>query len=187
MKFRANCQWEVVKGYRHFGSPAFWTDFRTEMLNKTVVAAVTIQEPFQYPCVLTNVYTCNRLGINFDIFKALMSFIGLNFSIVPAESDSTGFQDANGSWHGVLGQIVRHEINMTAYLISVKPERLKIADFSQAVSYYSKAFLIHRPGSRDLTAVPSFLASPLYPITWLLLFASLLTVFLGKILVKIPL
>ncbi len=125
------------------------------------------------------------MGINFDIFRALMSFLGLNFTVVPAESSTTGYKDANGTWHGVLGQIARKEINMTAYIISVKASRLEIADFSAPVSYYSKAFIVHKPESRDLTALPAFLASPLAPKSWLLVGCSLIAVFLCKSIVKI--
>lgn len=81
-----------------------------------VTAAIKIQPPFANECVLKGVSTCkDGEGINVEIFMAVMNVLGFNYTIVRVADGETGWKEKDGKWKGLLGQLQRHEVDMSAY------------------------------------------------------------------------
>lgn len=81
-------------------------------------AAIRIDPPYANECILKDFSSCAKFGgpgINYEIFEAVMRNLGLKFKILPNADGDTGRPDANGSWNGLMGQLQRKEIDMSAY------------------------------------------------------------------------
>src|SRR5689334_20648203 len=137
---------------------------------KTEIVAVTRAEPpFTYPCVFVNPEApdCEG-GINFEIFRALMSGLGIKYRLIQAELGATGYMDANGTWWGMVAQLGRGEADMSATITIIDPTRYQVVDFSVPVSYFINGFLINSPKALDIKGNSlQFLISPLSGPVWL--------------------
>ncbi len=79
---------------------------RSMTFPRKLVAVTRVQPPFTNPCVFTNP-DCQVSGINFDIFRTLMTILGFEYSLIQAEDQTTGYLDENGTWRGMVAQLCK--------------------------------------------------------------------------------
>ncbi|ESO96489.1 hypothetical protein LOTGIDRAFT_115937, partial [Lottia gigantea] len=68
-------------------------------------------------------------GFCMDLLQELASSMNFSFIIVMPEDGQWGVVE-NGSWTGLVGQIVRREVDLTVAPLVISSERLKVMDFS---------------------------------------------------------
>lgn len=68
------------------------------MEQRTIIAGAKIDEPFMFPCVFDK--TMDKCpdgpGVNYDLFDSVMQALGLEYKLVQAEDNDSGYRDRNG-------------------------------------------------------------------------------------------
>jgi hypothetical protein len=69
-----------------------------KLADKVITVAAKADEPFLFPCVFDlPMDTCNNnTGVNFELFDAIMSALGMKYKMIRAEENDTGYRDKNG-------------------------------------------------------------------------------------------
>lgn len=82
----------------------------------------------------------------------------------------------SGSWRGLIGQLQRGEIDVTASLLPLEPDdSMKDIEFNAPTAYYVRAFLIQQPDPEEATVSPWFLATTFSPSVWLCFLSALIS------------
>ncbi|KAK8396075.1 hypothetical protein O3P69_005287 [Scylla paramamosain] len=58
-----------------------------------------------------------------------------SFQLIISKYPVYGYQQPNGSWTGLIGELQRQEVDFAGTLFAVTPERLGILDFSEALYF----------------------------------------------------
>lgn len=114
--------------------------------------------------------SCVRPGYEVEVFDSVARKIlkwDYDF-IVPKEK--YGYR-LNDSWYGLMGMVVRNEVDATAVTIRATDERLPVMDFSTFISYFQQVYIVKQPDQLNMSTV---LLSPFTSYAWF----SLLAVFI---------
>ncbi|XP_064094780.1 probable glutamate receptor [Macrobrachium nipponense] len=110
-----------------------------------------------------------------DILKIIYGKLGYCAEWVLGDGWQYGRQLANNSWTGLIGQLIRGEINATGTVLSQSSSRLSVIDFSVPLYMDTQAMIYKRPVI--LSDLAGF-AKPFTGQVWLLFFISLVMAFL---------
>ncbi|KAA0192688.1 Ionotropic receptor 188 [Hyalella azteca] len=114
-------------------------------------------------------------GAAFEIFRIITTKLNVSFKLVRSVDGYWGSPVGNGSFNGMVGQVLRGEVDMALGPFIQTHERQQVADFSEVLITDSFGIFLPRPGIEKNLA--NFL-KPLSVETWILFFISAVASFL---------
>uniref|UniRef100_A0A8C9TDI3 Glutamate receptor n=1 Tax=Scleropages formosus TaxID=113540 RepID=A0A8C9TDI3_SCLFO len=115
------------------------------MLGVTVKVVTLLEEPFVM--VAENILGQPKRykGFSIDVLDALAKMLGFKYEIYQVADSKYGSQLPNGSWNGMIGELISKRADLAVSAITITPERENVVDFSMRYMDYSVGILLHKP------------------------------------------
>ncbi|KAJ8360156.1 hypothetical protein SKAU_G00166810 [Synaphobranchus kaupii] len=84
-------------------------------------------------------------GFSIDVLDALAKVLGFKYEIYQVPDNKYGTQLSNGSWNGMIGELIAKRADLAVSAITITPERENVVDFSKRYMDYSVGILLHKP------------------------------------------
>ncbi|KAM6897757.1 glutamate receptor ionotropic, delta-1 isoform 2-T2 [Xenentodon cancila] len=84
-------------------------------------------------------------GFSIDVLDALAKVLGFKYEIYQVADSKYGSQLPNGSWNGMIGDLINKRADLAVSAITITPERENVVDFSKRYLDYSVGILIRKP------------------------------------------
>uniref|UniRef100_A0A8C4X8U3 Glutamate receptor n=1 Tax=Erpetoichthys calabaricus TaxID=27687 RepID=A0A8C4X8U3_ERPCA len=84
-------------------------------------------------------------GFSIDVLDALAKNLGFKYDIYQVSDSKYGIQLQNGSWNGMIGELINKRADLAISAITITPERESVVDFSKRYMDYSVGILIRKP------------------------------------------
>ncbi|KAJ3608243.1 hypothetical protein NHX12_025292, partial [Muraenolepis orangiensis] len=84
-------------------------------------------------------------GFPIDVLDALAKVLGFKYEIHQVADSKYGSQLLNGSWNGMIGELINKRADLSMSAITITPERENMVDFSKRYLDYSVGILIQTP------------------------------------------
>ncbi|KAG8201455.1 hypothetical protein JTE90_024325 [Oedothorax gibbosus] len=114
----------------------------------------------------------NFRGLAVDFVRAISKEMNFTYDFVIAEEKESGTKLSNGEWTGMIGQIVRGEVEFAAQCFYLTSDRLEVVNFTTSLDELSYAILLRRPQQEHKYL---FLA-PFTNDTWIAVFITVLLI-----------
>ncbi|CAL8078373.1 unnamed protein product [Orchesella dallaii] len=137
-----------------------------QYLNQRTLRVVTIERlPF------VKIIDGNYSGVILEYLYALQLKYNFTSNIFLPYDGNWGAETDNGTWNGMIGQVLRNEAELGANAFSVTLERAKVIAFSMPFHQEPAAILIPAPREGNKLAI---LIRPLSNEVWLAVFTTIL-------------
>lgn len=83
-------------------------------------------------------------GVEAELLNILAKTLGFNYQLVIPEDKELGQLSQNGNWTGLIGKVVRGEVDMAFGNIAMTKQRAEVADFSKFYTLEESTFVIGR-------------------------------------------
>ncbi|XP_029311804.1 glutamate receptor ionotropic, delta-1-like [Cottoperca gobio] len=84
-------------------------------------------------------------GFSIDVLDALAKILGFKYEIYQVADSKYGSQLPNGSWNGMIGDLINKRADLAVSAITITPERENVVDFSKRYLDYSVGILLRKP------------------------------------------
>ncbi|KAG7463090.1 hypothetical protein MATL_G00191700, partial [Megalops atlanticus] len=84
-------------------------------------------------------------GFSIDVLDALAKILGFKYEIYQVPDSKYGTQLPNGSWNGMIGELISKRADLAVSAITITPERENVVDFSKRYMDYSVGILLTKP------------------------------------------
>ncbi|KAM9699311.1 glutamate receptor ionotropic, delta-1-like, partial [Menidia menidia] len=84
-------------------------------------------------------------GFSIDVLDALAKLLGFKYEIYQVADSKYGSQLPNGSWNGMIGDLINKRADLAVSAITITPDRENVVDFSKRYLDYSVGILLRRP------------------------------------------
>ncbi|XP_062859926.1 glutamate receptor ionotropic, delta-1 [Trichomycterus rosablanca] len=84
-------------------------------------------------------------GFSIDVLDALAKILGFKYDIYQVADGKYGTQLPNGSWNGMIGELISKRADVAVSAITITPERENVVDFSKRYMDYSVGILMRKP------------------------------------------
>ncbi|XP_036402753.1 glutamate receptor ionotropic, delta-1 [Megalops cyprinoides] len=84
-------------------------------------------------------------GFSVDVLDALAKILGFKYEIYQVPDSKYGTQLPNGSWNGMIGELISKRADLAVSAITITPERENVVDFSKRYMDYSVGILLTKP------------------------------------------
>ncbi|CAB1338051.1 unnamed protein product, partial [Coregonus sp. 'balchen'] len=84
-------------------------------------------------------------GFSIDVLDALAKILGFKYEIYQVADSKYGSQLPNGSWNGMIGELINKRADLAVSAITITPERESAVDFSKRYMDYSVGILLRKP------------------------------------------
>ncbi|XP_059180131.1 glutamate receptor ionotropic, delta-1-like isoform X2 [Centropristis striata] len=84
-------------------------------------------------------------GFSIDVLDALAKILGFKYEIYQVSDSKYGAQLPNGSWNGMIGDLINKRADLAVSAITITPERENVVDFSKRYLDYSVGILLRKP------------------------------------------
>ncbi|XP_017566057.1 glutamate receptor ionotropic, delta-1 isoform X1 [Pygocentrus nattereri] len=84
-------------------------------------------------------------GFSIDVLDALAKILGFKYDIYQVADSKYGSQLPNGSWNGMIGELINKRADLAVSAITITPERENVVDFSKRYLDYSVGILMRKP------------------------------------------
>ncbi|KAF5891371.1 glutamate receptor ionotropic, delta-1 isoform X1, partial [Clarias magur] len=84
-------------------------------------------------------------GFSIDVLDALAKILGFKYDIYQVADSKYGSQLPNGSWNGMIGELINKRADLAVSAITITPERENVVDFSKRYMDYSVGILMRKP------------------------------------------
>ncbi|KAK1794369.1 hypothetical protein P4O66_011248 [Electrophorus voltai] len=84
-------------------------------------------------------------GFSIDVLDALAKILGFKYDIYQVADSKYGSQLPNGSWNGMIGDLINKRADVAMSAITITPERENVVDFSKRYMDYSVGILMRKP------------------------------------------
>ncbi|XP_685683.4 glutamate receptor ionotropic, delta-1 isoform X2 [Danio rerio] len=84
-------------------------------------------------------------GFSIDVLEALAKILGFKYDIYQVADSKYGSQLSNGSWNGMIGELINKRADLAVSAITITPERENVVDFSKRYMDYSVGILHRKP------------------------------------------
>uniref|UniRef100_A0A8C6UK38 Glutamate receptor n=1 Tax=Neogobius melanostomus TaxID=47308 RepID=A0A8C6UK38_9GOBI len=109
-------------------------------------------------------------GFSIDVLDALAKSLGFKYDIYQVTDSKYGSQLPNGSWNGMIGDLINKKADVAVSALTITPERESVVDFSKRYLDYSVGILLRKPVERlDMFS----LLAPFEPSVWACVAASI--------------
>lgn len=127
-----------------------WTFIRQmefqHLMNSSLICSLIIYPPDVNPCILTEGFGCEFPGYEMELLGIVGTKLNLSFTfIIPSDNQFGAF--INGSWNGIVGQLMNGLTNVSCKLLTYTETRNTAVDFSYPIKYAKQGFLIRNPGA----------------------------------------
>nr|XP_057921672.1 glutamate receptor ionotropic, delta-1 isoform X1 [Doryrhamphus excisus] len=140
--FKRLATWDAVNGLN--GS---LKESRIEngMQGVTVKVVTLLEDPFVM--VAENILGQPKRykGFSIDVLDALAKLLGFKYEIYQVTDSKYGSQLPNGSWNGMIGDLINKRADLAVSAITITPERENVVDFSKRYLDYSVGILLRKP------------------------------------------
>ncbi|XP_066549590.1 glutamate receptor ionotropic, delta-1 [Amia ocellicauda] len=115
------------------------------MQGVTVKVVTLLEEPFIM--VAENILGQPKRykGFSIDVLDALAKSLGFKYEIYQVSDGKYGTQLPNGSWNGMIGELINKRADLAISAITITPERENVVDFSKRYMDYSVGILLRKP------------------------------------------
>ncbi|XP_061083985.1 glutamate receptor ionotropic, delta-1 isoform X1 [Conger conger] len=115
------------------------------MQGVTIRVVTLLEEPFVM--VAENILGQPKRykGFSIDVLDALAKVLGFKYEIYQVPDNKYGTQLPNGSWNGMIGELINKRADLAVSAITITPERESVVDFSKRYMDYSVGILLHKP------------------------------------------
>ena len=119
-------------------------------------------------------------GYLFDLWQVLVREVGVRYRITPLPGGGYGRMNGNGTWTGLVGEIVYGRADLALSWLGMITNRTSVVDFVDVipVSSFREGFFV-RSGPNEVPKVTETISSLLKPLhrdVWLTLFVSMLVI-----------
>ncbi|XP_046886084.1 glutamate receptor ionotropic, delta-1-like [Hypomesus transpacificus] len=83
-------------------------------------------------------------GFSIDVLDALAKILGFKYDIYQVADSKYGSPLPNGSWNGMIGELISKRADLALSAITITPEREKVVDFSKRYLDYSVGILMRK-------------------------------------------
>ncbi|MEQ2276627.1 Glutamate receptor ionotropic, delta-1 [Xenotaenia resolanae] len=83
-------------------------------------------------------------GFSIDVLDALTKILGFKYDIYQVGDGKYGSALPNGSWNGMIGELIGKRADLAVSAITITPERESVVDFSKRYLDYSVGILTHK-------------------------------------------
>ncbi|XP_016315873.1 glutamate receptor ionotropic, delta-1-like [Sinocyclocheilus anshuiensis] len=87
-------------------------------------------------------------GFSIDVLDALAKILGFKYEIYQVADGKYGSPQANGSWTGMIGELIGKRADVAISAITITPERENVVDFSKRYLDYSVGILMTKTEER---------------------------------------
>ncbi|XP_065602855.1 glutamate receptor ionotropic, delta-1 isoform X2 [Cyrtonyx montezumae] len=117
----------------------------SDLQGLTLKVVTVLEEPFVM--VAENILGQPKRykGFSIDVLDALAKNLGFKYEIYQAPDGKYGQQLQNGSWNGMIGELINKRADLAISAITITPERESVVDFSKRYMDYSVGILIKKP------------------------------------------
>ncbi|KAL0964491.1 hypothetical protein UPYG_G00324570 [Umbra pygmaea] len=114
------------------------------MQGVTVKVVTLLEEPFVM--VAENILGQPKRykGFSIDVLDALAKLLGFKYDIYQVADGKYGSPTINGSWNGMIGELISKRADMAVSAITITPERESVVDFSKRYLDYSVGILMRK-------------------------------------------
>ncbi|KAM6951810.1 glutamate receptor ionotropic, delta-1 isoform 2-T2 [Aplochiton taeniatus] len=84
-------------------------------------------------------------GFSMDVLDALAKLLGFKYEMYQVADSKYGSQLPNGSWNGMIGELINKRADLAVSAITITPERESVVDFSKRYMDYSLGILLRKP------------------------------------------
>uniref|UniRef100_A0A8B9RCJ1 Glutamate receptor n=1 Tax=Astyanax mexicanus TaxID=7994 RepID=A0A8B9RCJ1_ASTMX len=114
------------------------------MQGVTVKVVTLLEEPFVM--VAENILGQPKRykGFSIDVLDALAKILGFKYEIYQVADGKYGSQQPNGSWNGMIGELIKKRADLAISAITITPERENVVDFSKRYLDYSVGILMSK-------------------------------------------
>uniref|UniRef100_A0A4W3GXP5 Glutamate receptor n=1 Tax=Callorhinchus milii TaxID=7868 RepID=A0A4W3GXP5_CALMI len=134
--------WDPVKG---LNGSLQERRLESDMQGVTLKVVTVLEEPFVM--VAENILGQPKRykGFSIDVLDALSKNLGFKYEIYQATDHKYGNQIPNGSWNGMIGELINKRADLAISAITITPERESVVDFSKRYMDYSVGILLRKP------------------------------------------
>ena len=110
--------------------PNIW-ERRTNM-DGMILTVGTINFPVLHELLYddSNKKELHRHGFFFEVLNILSAKLNFTYKVIPSIDGKWGGRDAKGNWNGLMGMLMREEVDMVAAALTITKERMEVASFS---------------------------------------------------------
>ncbi|XP_052420093.1 glutamate receptor ionotropic, delta-2-like isoform X2 [Carassius gibelio] len=83
-------------------------------------------------------------GFSIDVLDALANYLGFKYEIYVAPDHKYGSQQADGTWNGLIGELVFKRADVGLSALTITPERESVIDFTTRYMDYSVGVLLRK-------------------------------------------
>uniref|UniRef100_A0A3P8UWN6 Glutamate receptor n=1 Tax=Cynoglossus semilaevis TaxID=244447 RepID=A0A3P8UWN6_CYNSE len=83
-------------------------------------------------------------GFSIDVLDALAKLLGFKYDIYQVGDGKYGTALPNGSWNGMIGEVIGKRADLAVSAITITPERESVVDFSKRYLDYSVGILMRK-------------------------------------------
>ena len=139
---------------------------------------VTVHDPLILSVETSPNGTHEYSGYLYEIWQILAQRLGLRYQLVPMSANDYGTLDANGTWTGLVGELVYGRADVALASLDMTSDRAAVIDFLDAcpVDQSNSGFYVRRSPREDLGLLRLFglLLKPLDTDLWWAVLGSLL-------------
>ncbi|XP_046710172.1 glutamate receptor ionotropic, delta-1-like isoform X1 [Silurus meridionalis] len=84
-------------------------------------------------------------GFSIDVLDALAKILGFKYDVYQVADSKYGSRLPNGSWNGMIGELINKRADLAVSAITITPERENVVDFSKRYMDYSVGILMRKP------------------------------------------
>lgn len=145
------------------------------MQNVTLIVTTAIQEPYTMMKDSAEERSGNDMyeGYAVDLIEELSNLMGFKYVFKLVSDGKYGVQ-VNGSWNGMIGELIRNESDIAIVDLTITSKREEAVDFTQPFMNTGISILFKKPTTK-VTTLFSFL-SPFEGLVWLLVLAAYFSV-----------
>ncbi|KAK2145084.1 hypothetical protein LSH36_704g02042, partial [Paralvinella palmiformis] len=95
-----------------------------------------------------------------DLLREISELTGIKYVINPSRGNSFGYKQGDGTWDGMIGELIRQEADIAAAPMYKTEERQQVVDFSIPFLNVQATLLVRKPptgGKLNITSVEDLL------------------------------
>ncbi|KAL2082902.1 hypothetical protein ACEWY4_020675 [Coilia grayii] len=116
----------------------------SSMHGVTIKVVTLLEEPFVMVAENILGQTKRYKGFSIDVLDALSRILGFKYDIYQVEDGKYGSLLPNGSWNGMIGELIGKKADVAISAITITPERESVIDFSKRYLDYSVGILMRK-------------------------------------------
>nr|NP_001191398.1 glutamate receptor subunit protein GluR3 precursor [Aplysia californica]AAP41205.1 glutamate receptor subunit protein GluR3 [Aplysia californica] len=142
--------WSQREGRVHMQPPRLVPNPEETNENRTRIVVTIIKEPYVMwkgapkngePLVAVE----HLEGFCIDLTKAVAEKVGFDYAIRFVKDGSYGSVLSNGSWDGIVGELIAHEAHMAIAPFTITADRSRVIDFTKPFMSLGISIMIKRP------------------------------------------